>query len=318
MQKDNHTIIQNPFFMVGAVRSGTTLLRLMLDYHPKIAFAPEFEYAVSEVSDDGKFPEITDYHRYLDNNAVFKRCHFKVDPFLGYKDLVDDFLHQKIKDGIDIVGATVHEHFDRCLHIWPNAKFIHIIRDPRDVARSAIAMGWCGNVWVGSQIWVETEKLWSEFSKTLQPEQFIEIKYEDLIADHTAVLSRICEFMGTQYDEKMMDYVRDTTYDVPDPSRVYPWRKKLDELGVQQVESQCGELIEQRGYELSGLPIKEFSSNETESFLKDSDRKKRQFRINRYGFWLLSFAKLTKILKLGWVNSYFQTKIDRVSSQYIK
>ncbi len=50
MQKDNHSIVQNPFFIVGAMRSGTTLLRLMLDNHPRIAFAPEFHYTVSQVS----------------------------------------------------------------------------------------------------------------------------------------------------------------------------------------------------------------------------------------------------------------------------
>lgn len=56
VKKDNYEFISKPVFLVGAERSGTTVLRLMLDHHPQIAFNNEFEYAVDLVSDEGKWP----------------------------------------------------------------------------------------------------------------------------------------------------------------------------------------------------------------------------------------------------------------------
>ena len=58
-------MIENPTFLVGAERSGTTLLRLMLDHHPQVAFLHEFEFAVDCVGDDGTCPALPDYYRYL-------------------------------------------------------------------------------------------------------------------------------------------------------------------------------------------------------------------------------------------------------------
>ena len=47
------SFIHEPFFLVGSERSGTTLLRLMLDHHTQLSWCNEFEYAVDLVSDKG-------------------------------------------------------------------------------------------------------------------------------------------------------------------------------------------------------------------------------------------------------------------------
>ena len=49
-------MIEEPIFLVGAERSGTTLMRLMLDSHPDVAFGEEFEFAVTHIGADGTFP----------------------------------------------------------------------------------------------------------------------------------------------------------------------------------------------------------------------------------------------------------------------
>ena len=69
-----------PFFLVGSERSGTTLLRLMLDHHPTIAVPHEFEFAVTLVGDDGSLPEIGIYHSYLEGDNAFRRSGFSVLP----------------------------------------------------------------------------------------------------------------------------------------------------------------------------------------------------------------------------------------------
>jgi hypothetical protein len=63
----------------------------------------------------------------------------------------------------------VHRHYDRLLRLWPEARFIHLVRDPRDVASSCIGMGWAGNVWTGVTRWIEAERLWDEVRGDLAP-----------------------------------------------------------------------------------------------------------------------------------------------------
>jgi len=63
--------ITTPIFLVGAERSGTTLLRLMLDHHPKMAFNYEFEFAVDQIDAAGNWPNLPTYYEYLAYHRIF-------------------------------------------------------------------------------------------------------------------------------------------------------------------------------------------------------------------------------------------------------
>jgi len=181
--KANSQLVTEPIFLVGAERSGTTVLRLMLDNHPQIAWCYEFEYAVDKVSDEGNFPSLEDYYKWLETHRIFQDTGFTIDRSLSYLQLCHSFLVQKREQvGKKLVGATVHHHFDRLLSIFPDARFIHLIRDGRDVARSCIGMGWAGNVYTGVERWIEAESLWDKLSQSIPPERQIEVTYETLIA----------------------------------------------------------------------------------------------------------------------------------------
>lgn len=241
-------------FLVGAERSGTTLLRLMLDGHPDLAFRYEFELAVDLVGDDGSWPDLETYYEFLRTfRWVDPPPH--VDRSLDYPALVRSFLEQKRRgDGKPRVGAAVHRHFDRLLHIWPDARFVHLVRDPRDVARSCLGMGWAGNVWSGVSLWCEAERLWERVRAGLPRERYLEVRYEDLVVDCRAELRRICAFLGLEYDDAMLDYPRRSIYRAPDPSLAEQWRTKLSEREIQLVEARTRGMLVPRGYEPSGLP----------------------------------------------------------------
>ena len=115
-----------PLFLVGSERSGTTLLRLMLDHHPEIAFEKEFDFVVTQVSDAGEFPSPHDYVEWI---ATVRGANYAIDRSLDYRELVNDFLHQKqaASGGKPHVGATVHRNFDRLRFLWPDARYIHLI-----------------------------------------------------------------------------------------------------------------------------------------------------------------------------------------------
>ena len=183
----------SPIFLVGAARSGTTILRLMLDQHPEICWFGEFGYAVDQIDLDGNEPEISRYHEYLEFNRIFKSHNIKRDRKLNYSELLKSFLIQKLElSGKATIGATVHQKFNFLLRYWPDARFIHIVRDPRDVATSVIEMGWAGNVLYACDGWIESEDRWSNFKNTIDTARCFELTYENLISNSEEVLRQFC------------------------------------------------------------------------------------------------------------------------------
>lgn len=282
-----------PVFLVGAERSGTTLLRLMLDAHPELAWANEFEFAVDLVSDDGRWPTLADYAAFLATHRVFQAGPYSLDPSdpaLPYPDLVRGFLEERRTAARKtFVGATVHRHFDRLLHLWPDARFLHLVRDPRDVAASCIPMGWAGNVWTGVSRWIAVETLWERLSGRLAPGRALEIRYEALIASPERELRRICDFLGLSYHPHMLRYPEWTSYEAPDPALSERWRA-WPARDVQLVEGRVRDLLERRGYAPSGLPAHHPGTFERLA-LRAQDRIARiRFGLRVYG-WRLRLAE---------------------------
>lgn len=245
----------DPTFLVGAERSGTTVFRLMLDSHPLLAWANELEFAVDMMPHHQGWPPLEEYYEFLSTHRIFLAGGYRIDQRLDYLELMNSFLEQRARRaGKARVGATVHRHFDRLLRIWPDARFIHIVRDPRDVAHSCIRMGWAGNVWTGARRWVAAERLWDELLETIPAARRIDVRYEELIRSTEAVLTRVCQFIGIPYDPRMLDYPSRTTYEHPDRSLTEQWRTTFSERELRLVEARTGPLLTARGYEPSGLP----------------------------------------------------------------
>jgi hypothetical protein len=229
------TMLKNPIFLVGVERSGTTLLRLMLDYHPQIAFNQDFKFAVVQINDPKNWPDLPSYYEYLSCNRIFLQSNFSIDKNLSYPELVNSFLlQQRERNKKPIVGALVHHHFDRLLQIWPDAKFIHLCRDGRDVARSTIRMGWAGNMFTGVEGWITAELLWQKLSPQLSSEQKLTIHYEALIQNSDEVLTQICNFIGVPFDKAMYNYAQHSTYSLPEPHLIEQWRRKLSNYSTKK------------------------------------------------------------------------------------
>ncbi|HIK31041.1 MAG TPA: sulfotransferase [Oscillatoriales cyanobacterium M59_W2019_021] len=311
--------IGEPIFLVGAERSGTTMLRLMLSHHPEIAWCNEFEYSVDLISQTQEFPQLDLYYDWLETHRIFRNTGFQIDKTLDYPQLVNSFLHQK-KEQTEkaIVGATVHRHFDKLLKIWPNARFIHIVRDPRDVARSCIGMGWAGNVWTGIERWLEAERLWDNLARHIPAERRIEVQYEALIAEPTEILSRLSDFIGVAYNDAMLSYPETTTFSYPDPKLIYQWRRKMSDSEVQLVESQVGELLERRGYKPSGLPSLEVSPLMQRKLRLQDKWQRWQFRLDRYGWRLWISDYLARHLGMKTWAKDLRLQIGAIDQTYVK
>jgi hypothetical protein len=311
--------VDTPVFLVGSERSGTTLLRLMLDHHPRIAFNNESEYFVTQISEDGGYPEIGRYREWLRNHRIFQSSRFLIDTKLDFVALLNDFLVQKrSRDHKELVGATVHYQFRKLGRIWPRARYIYLYRDGRDVADSVVRMGWAGNVYVAADWWLKAEEEWDELRSGLRDGDWIEVRYEDLIAGTRPELERICAFLGVHYSEKMLDYVRNSTYQAPDASLTYQWKTGMRKLDVQRLEQKLGERLRRRGYEPSSHPRISVPALTRKYLYLHSRAKVFAFRLGRYGIALTLQETLSRRFRLHQLHRNAVGKIDRIVNAHRK
>ena len=287
------------FFVVGSERSGTTLFRLMLAGHPKIAMAGQFEFVVNRLGDDGHEPPIAEYHRYLEFERTFRATGFRVDDSLGYNDLVHSFFPQ-IDGAADsaVQGGVVHFHFDRLVHLWPEARFIHFLRDGRDATRSAVGMGWAKDLWHAANRWVNAEQTWARMLPNVPSERRMQVRYEDLVADPRAELTRVVDFLGVGWHDELLTYPERSAYKTVDPTRASQWRSKMTEKEIRLVEGRIGAMLVERGYELSGLEPHRPSALE-HKMRKARNRLARPLeRLRRFGIRLWAMETITRRLGL--------------------
>lgn len=304
------------YFLIGSVRSGTTLLRLMLDHHPRIAWMGDLNYAVDCLPESG-WPDMPHYVRYLRENRIFRDDNWRIDPTLSYPELMENFFEQKRADK-EVVGAVVHHHFSRLLRLWPTGKFIRLLRDGRDVAKSCLVQGWYGNIWTATDRWIQAERWWDELKPRLSPGQWIEVRYENLILNPEEELGRICKFVGVEYDPAMASYADVSTYERPDGGLIYQWKRKQTREEVQLVESRIAQMLVEQGYELSGFERLEVTPA-MERQLRDQCRKGRRiFRIKRYGWWLVAGEFLARRLRLEPLRRVLQLHIDEITNRVRK
>lgn len=310
---------ERPFFVVGALRSGTTLLRLMLDAHPEICNFGEFEYAVRYARRD-RFPPLGSYRQLLEADRVFRAHHFEMGPHATYPALVKSFVRQaSCRSGKPIVGATIHSRFDLLPTLWPNARYLHLVRDPRDVSRSCIGMGWVGNVWYGADVWLDAESRWQGMAQTLSDEAIVEIRFEDLVSDPRRELGKVCQFLALDYAEDMLSYPDHTTYATPDPSLANQWRRKMSDAQVRLVEQKCAGLMEKRGYQRvsSGGPVRWF---ERTPLSIENRARKLQFNVRRYGLQLYLQSRIADrlgVTRSAWARRVLR-RVDEVTEACLK
>lgn len=268
-------VVTEPTFLVGAEQSGSTLLRLMLDSHPEIAFAEEFEYVVDAVTNDGQMPTSAEFGQQLAMSRTFANSGFAIDESLPFQDLVSGFLQSRQqKKGALLAGATIHHGFSRALWVWPNARFIHLIRDPRDVGPARMREGFSGNIWHALDNWVRAEDEWATLAQKVPADRFITVRFSNLVTDYHSTLTAICQFLGVDYTSQMLNYAQDTDYREPSPTLAGDWRRYLDEKDIRLAEARVGHRLIELGFEPSGLPALELTE-------RDRLRLRRQDRVGR-------------------------------------
>ena len=308
----------NTFFIVGTERSGTTLFRLMLDSHPELAVVSEFEYATDVMHDLARLPTSAEFVAAVEKDFVFRNHAFEIDRTLDLPALLQSFLDQAVaRAGARHPGAIVHRHFDWLDKVWPNARYIHIVRDPRDVAPSVMKMGWAGNPWSAARDWVSAECAWDRLAPRLADDRKFELRMETLVSEPENTLQRVCAFLGIAYTDAMLSYPQRTTYAPPSASAAYRWKKTLKPGDVRQVEARVGALLTDRGYDAT-TDLKPLGIL-YRSWLKITDRYAHaRWRMRHYGMKLYFSELISRRLGFKAWHASLDAERDRLREKILK
>ena len=232
----------------GALRSGTTLLRLMLQGHPRLWIPGESDF-------------LFDHLRPSADGFALDRAGLEHDP-IRLEDLselpeTDDPVEcvkemvESLAEGRDHITLVLHRGIGKAIQVFPDAPIVHLVRDPRDVARSCVGMGWDGTAYRGVRHWLGTEREWAATAPEIPSQQQIEVRYEDLISSPEEHLAAIATLLGVEYDQRFHDYPSQSTYSKVDASLAYRWKRKMPPREAQLIDGRVGEFLAAYGYESS-------------------------------------------------------------------
>jgi hypothetical protein len=278
---------QNPYvFIVGCQRSGTTLLRRIVNAHPEIAIPREtnwiakwFEKQQGVTSDgyvtDELLPSLMRYEKFarmgIDEAEVSSLL--RIESPLSYARFVSFvFDLYGMERGKSLVGDKTPSYVLRIptLHaLWPSARFVHLIRDGRDVALSMLAWdnprlrarlpSWRGSpVVTAAVLWDYRVRLGIEAGRGVGPKRYYEVRYESLVARPTEECARLCDFLCLPYDDGMVRFHEGRERHEPGLSakkawrpitpRVRDWRSQMTADGIERFEAAAGHTLSELGY----------------------------------------------------------------------
>ncbi|MGB1209093.1 MAG: sulfotransferase family protein [Paracoccaceae bacterium] len=304
-------------FVYGALRSGTTVFRLMLDAHPQIANPGEMDFLFDFLSPDPSHPTGWRYNRDgLALSRIFQSKALTLVPDLDGLDLLAAFLDQlRAAHPGQVLSINLHRGIDRVMALMPDVRVIHMLRDPRDVARSSIAMGWAGTLYHGVGHWLHTEADWDRGIPA--GGRVHRLRFEDLFTDIDTALKEVCGFFDLPYDPQMLTYHENTTYGAPDPSLIQHWRKKADPAQIALLEHRARDMMTARGYPPEMPAVSPGAATMMTLGLRDKISKWR-FGSRRYGAPMYWAEKITRTLRLKGPHRRLRQRMNRIEQALVK
>ena len=219
-----------PFFIIGSGRSGNTLLRSILSGNSDISIPPEsyrlpfaikkfhifnnrnWEDVVSQVLKE--FEDCKEFYTWKINiKDVQKRLENIENSKRSLSNIFDELFcaySEKHSAGSKIWGDKTPMntlYLDWISTVFPHSKFIHIIRDGRDVASSYLKMERYDNILEAANRWINSIDLAQSFGSKIK-DNYMEIRYEDLVTSPKDVIKNTCDFLDINYDSKMLDHTK--------------------------------------------------------------------------------------------------------------
>jgi hypothetical protein len=306
-----------PVIVYGALRSGTTMFRLMLNAHGAVQNPGEVDFLFDYLRRDPSGPGGWRYDlERLHDNRIFRAHALSVPTGVDGLDLLADFIRQfHARDPQAVLTMNAHRRAERIAEVMPGARIVHLLRDPRDVARSSVGMGWAGLSYYGVDHWIATERSWDV--ARFPDGQVLTLKFEDLMSNLEGELTRVCGFLGVPFSETMLGYHRNTTYGPPDPNLAEQWRRKGARHEIALIEGKCAALIAARGYAPGPAPHRPRRIERAVLALRNSVGRRRT-SLRRFGLPLLLGAKLSRWVGATGLHRHFRRRMDARTARTLK
>lgn len=271
-----------PVFVVGCPRSGTTLFRTMLSAHRSIAIPPETRFMMGMYWRRDEFGDLRQrgarealaraivedretrvYVLGLDGQQVVEEI---VDgpPTLGtaFGVVLRSYARKFGKPRWGDKRPAYYAFMDELDRLFPDAQFIHLIRDPRACVESLKRQEWYPDeATYCAAAWVHAVRSASRSGAKLGPKRYLEVKYEELVSDPEAVSRQICEFLDEPFDEDMCrpeliaDKVNPAHYQQRgqiqagvNTATVESWMRKLPPDEIAMVDTVARQWMKRYGY----------------------------------------------------------------------
>ena len=270
-----------PFFVLGAARSGTTMLRLMLNRHSRLAIPFESQFLrqiLKELPLDRPldFREAERMAELVTGEKNFTTWH--LDPAHVRQELirrapaplamlVDALFRMEISPTGKPRWGDKTPHYYLCwrqlMRLFSGSKLIHIIRDGRDVNLSLERVGWHGPTAADrARYWHERVEMAHAAARELGRGRNMIIRYEDLVLDSRATLDAICDFLGESFEPRMLEFFEDAATHLSDidgdvhtklhrpprPEDVGRWRREMPVERQREFEAVAGSSLRAGSY----------------------------------------------------------------------
>jgi SAM-dependent methyltransferase len=272
-----------PVFLFGFERSGNTLLAMMVGAHPRLAVpftvtglwyrygrmlerydSLRTKAAVERLVDDLRHEERI---RLWDVKLERKDLLDGLQPG-NYPDVIERFhvlyARQKGKDYWGNADIATLDDMDMANAWFPSAKFIHIVRDGRDVALSHETMPYgASNTLECAQRWANRVTTNLKMGAILGSGRYMMVRYEDLVLESQATLTKVCDFIGVRFSMQMLEHSKVVEEIVPKDrlwlwpelsnppvkSKAYGWKKKMTVTKRVIFERNARDVLRNLGYE---------------------------------------------------------------------
>ncbi|NKB65277.1 MAG: hypothetical protein GKR95_25315 [Gammaproteobacteria bacterium] len=271
-----------PFFVLGAARSGTTMFRLMLNRHPRLAIPFESHFMMGMLrelpfdrpllgSETERFIQLVITEKnFASWHLSPRQVRDKIESMSPgmMSDLIDALFRMEIADTGKPRWGDKTPMYYTCwrplMNLFPNSRVIHIIRDGRDVCQSLEKLDWHGPTNQDrAKYWRDRVEIAYQAQAEFGTDRQYIVRYEDLVTDTRATLINVCEFLEESYEPSMMSFFEDASDHMSDidgdihrkvhrqPSEqdIYRWRHNMSTSSQQQFEMIAGCALRQMNYE---------------------------------------------------------------------
>lgn len=152
--------------------------------------------------------------------------------------------------------------------LFPEAKFVHIIRDGRAVALSYLERPEWGPATMAEAAnhWKNRVRRGRDAGRAIGQERYMEVRYEDVVTDAEAVTRRVCDFLGLEFEDGMLRYHEKSNEFIsstkdpeafknlsrPITAGLRTWENEISRGDQRLFEAVAGDLLQELGYPVSG------------------------------------------------------------------